>query len=148
MTAQKHPATAIQPYLFFGGRCEEALEFYQKTLGAKIEMMMRFSESPDAPPPGMLAAGFENKVMHASFVVRGTVLMASDGCNEADGGFHGFSLSLSLPDEAEVNRISKLLAEGGGAVEMPPGKTFFSPCFAMVRDKFGMGWMLIVPGEI
>lgn len=136
---------AIQPYLFFGGRCEEALEFYKKTLDAKIDMIMRFSESPDPTPPGMLQPGFENKVMHASLRIRGTTLMASDGC-DAGSGFHGFSLSLSVKDEAEANRVFSALSDGG-VVQMPLGKTFFSPCFGMLSDRFGMGWMVIVPEE-
>ncbi len=131
----------IEPYLFFGGRCEEALDFYRTALGAQVDMMMRYSDSPEPMPPGRLAPGFENKVMHASFRVGSSPLMASDGCEEGDGGFHGFSLSLTLPTEAEAQKAFDALAEGG-QVRMPLGKTFWSPCFGMVQDKFGLGWMV------
>jgi len=135
--------TIIQPYLMFGGRCEEALEFYTKTLGAKVEMLMRFSESPDPVPEGMLAPGFENKVMHSSFQVGESVIMASDGC-DSTSKFDGFSLSITVPDEVEANRVFAALGEGG-KVNMPLGKTFWSPCFGMLTDRFGMDWMVIVP---
>jgi PhnB protein len=133
----------IQPYLFFGGRCEEALEFYQQALGAQIDMVMRFDESPDPAPPGMLQEGFEKKVMHASFQVAGATVMASDGCDDSEK-FGGFRLSLAVASEAEAKRAFDGLATGG-KVDMPLGKTFWSPCFGMVTDKFGVGWMVIVP---
>jgi PhnB protein len=134
--------TTITPYLFFGGRCEEALEFYRKALGAEVEMLMRFNESPDPTPPGMLQAGFEKKVMHATFRVRGVPLMASDGCNEKST-LDGFRLSLALPTEADARRAFDALADGG-SVQMPMGKTFWSPCFGMLIDPFGLGWMVTV----
>ena len=137
--------TTITPYLFFGGRCEEALEFYRRALGAQVDMMMRFSESPDPPPPGMLQAGFESKVMHASFRVGGVPLMASDGCDDKSK-FDGFRLALSVPTEAEAHRAFAALAEGG-SVQMPLCKTFWSPCYGMVTDRFHVGWMVMVPGE-
>jgi PhnB protein len=132
----------IQPYLFFGGRCEEALNFYRGALGAQVEMMMRYKDSPEQPPAGMLAPGYENKVMHASFHVGDNLLMASDGCGEA-ANFQGFSLSLSVPTTAEAERTFNALGEGG-KVCMPLGKTFWSPCFGMVTDKFGLSWMISV----
>ncbi len=138
------PGSAITPYLFFGGRCEEALAFYRDALGAEVEMLMRHDQSPEPPPPGMLQPGFEKKVMHASFHVRGIPLMASDGCGEASK-FDGFRLSLSVPTEADARRAFDALAVGG-TVQMPPTKTFWSPCFGMVTDKFGIGWMVMVPG--
>ena len=131
----------IQPYLFFNGRCEEAIEFYRKALGAEVEMMMRFNESPDPLPPGMLAPGFENKVMHASVRIGGAVVMASDGMAAGDTEFKGFSLSIDAPDAASVDRLFNALAEGG-SVTMPAGKTFWSPWFGMVTDRFGVGWMV------
>src|SRR4051794_2269455 len=137
-------STAITPYLFFGGRCEEALEFYRKALGAEVEMLMRYDESPEKPPPGMLQPGFEKKVMHASFRVRGIPLMASDGRGEALK-FEGFQLSLSLPTEADARRAFDALA-ADGTVQMPIAKTFWSPCFGMVTDKCGVDWMVMVPG--
>lgn len=135
--------TAIQPYLFFSGRCDEALEFYKHALGAKLNMLMRFSESPDPVPAGMLAPGFEQKVMHAQFTVAGSAIMASDGC-QPGGAFSGFSLSLTLPTAADVQRAFDKLADGG-EISMPVGKTFWSPCFGMVKDRFGVQWMLSVP---
>ncbi|HEY8506503.1 MAG TPA: VOC family protein [Gemmataceae bacterium] len=137
--------TTITPYLIFGGRCEEALEFYRKALGAEVEMLMRFSESPEPPPPGMLPAGFENKVMHSSFLVRGVRLMASDGCEDRSSNFDGFQLALAVPAEADARRAFDALADGG-SVQMPLTKTFWSPCYGMVTDRFGVGWMVMVPG--
>lgn len=102
----------IQPYLMFGGRCEEALEFYRTALGAQIDMLMRYQDSPEAPPPGVLPPGFENKVMHASFRVGGTVLMASDGCEQGQA-FKGFSLSISVTEEAEAKRFFPRLPMAG-----------------------------------
>lgn len=131
----------IQPYLFFNGRCEEAIEFYRKALGAEVEMMMRFNENPDPMPPGMLAPGFENKVMHASLRIGGAVIMASDGMAAGTTEFKGFSLSIDAPDAAGVDRLFNALAEGG-SVTMPAGKTFWSPWFGMVTDRFGVGWMV------
>ena len=139
------PDTLVQPYLFFGGRCEEALAFYRAAVGAEVEMLMRHRESPEAPPPGMLQPGFEEKVMHASFRVGGTTLMASDGCGEGTS-FAGFSLSLAVPTEAEADRAFAALAEGG-KVQMPMMKTFWSPRFGMLTDRFGVGWMVSVATE-
>ena len=138
------PTTTIAPYLFFGGRCEEALNFYRTALGAEVEMLMRFDESPEPVPPGMLQAGFEKKVMHASFRVRGVPMMASDGCDD-QSKFDGFRLALSVPSEADANRSFDALADGG-IVQMPLTKTFWSPCYGIVTDRFGVGWMVMVPG--
>ncbi len=134
--------TTLTPYLMFGGRCEEALEFYSQALGAEVEMLMRHNESPQQPPPGVLQPGFEKKVMHASFRVRGVPLMASDGCDDK-AKFDGFRLSLGLPTEAEARRAFDALAEGG-SVQMPLTRTFWSPCFGMLTDRFGLGWMITV----
>lgn len=136
----------VQPYLFFSGRCEEALDFYQSAIDAKVDMLMRFSESPEPPPPGMVPAGYENKVMHASFRVGETLVMASDGCGE-NHPFAGFSLSLGVATEAEADRFFNALAEGG-KVDMPLAKTFWSPRYGMLTDKFGMSWMVsVIPPE-
>lgn len=135
----------IQPYLMFGGRCEEALEFYRSALGAQVDMLMRFSESPDPTPPGMLPPGFENKVMHASFRIGDNILMASDGCEEGSQ-FNGFSLSISVATEAEADRFFNALSEGG-QVQMPLAKTFWSPRFGMLTDRFGIAWMINVVGN-
>lgn len=134
------PATKLEPYLFFGGQCEEALEFYKQAIGAQVQMMMRFEESPEPAPADELAPGFEKKIMHASFTVGNHVIMASDGC-EPGKGFQGFALSLNFPAEAELNETFARLAEGG-KVELPLTKTFWSPRFGMLRDKFGVNWML------
>ena len=133
----------VQPYLFFDGRCEEALEFYKATLGAEVVMLMRFRDSPDPLPPGMVPPGSEGKVMHASFRVGDTEVLASDGRCLGRPSFQGFSLSLTVPDEAAADRLFAALADGG-QVQMPLGKTFFSPRFGMVADRFGVGWMVIV----
>jgi PhnB protein len=138
------PKTLVQPYIFFGGRCEEALEFYRTAIGAEVDMVMRFSESPEPTPPGMLAEGFEKKVMHSSFRVGESTIMASDGCSPEDGKFNGFSLSISVPSEADADRVFAALSKGG-TVKMPLNKTFWSPCFGMLEDRFGLGWMIIVP---
>lgn len=136
----------IQPYLFFDGRCEEALEFYRKALGAKVEMLMRFKEAPEQPPPGSLPAGSENKVMHSQLRIGDTVVMASDGHCTGRPSFQGFSLSLIARDEAEAKQYFAALSDGG-KVTTPLGKTFFSPAFGMASDRFGVGWMVMAPGE-
>jgi PhnB protein len=136
----------VQPYLFFDGRCEEAIEFYKKTLGAEVLMLMRFRDSPDPPPPGMIPPGSEDKVMHTSLRIGETEVMASDGRCMGKPSFQGVSLSLSVPSEAAADRLFNLLAEGG-QVQMPIGRTFFSPRFGMVTDRFGVSWMIVTtPG--
>jgi PhnB protein len=136
----------VQPYLFFEGRTEEAVEFYRGALGAEVTMLMRYKESPEPPPPGMVPPGSENKVMHASFRIGETEVMASDGSCGGKPSFQGISLSLTVRDEAEADRVFGALAKGG-QVQMPLAKTFFSPRFGMVADRFGVSWMVIVPSE-
>jgi PhnB protein len=137
----------VEPYLFFNGSCEEAVEFYRTALGAEVEMMMRYKESPEPPQPGMVPPGFENKIMHTSFRVGATTLMASDGCSTDKPNFQGFSLALSVANEAEADRVFAALSKGG-QVRMPLAKTFWSPRFGMVQDRFGLGWMVSVrPAE-
>ena len=136
----------IQPYLFFDGRAEEALAFYKKVLGAKNEMVMRYSQMPD-PQPGSIPPGAENKIMHMNFEIGDTQIMASDGHCKGQANFEGFSLTYNCKDEAEAERVFKGLSEGG-QVRMPLGKTFFSPAFGMVADKFGVGWMVIIPQHL
>jgi PhnB protein len=133
----------VQSYLFFDGRCEEALGFYGRTLGAKVEMLMRFKESPEPHPPGALPPGAEDKVMHASFRIGDTTLMASDGHAQGKPVFQGFALTLEVADDAEAERVFAALAEGG-QVQAPLTKTFFSSRFGMVSDRFGVPWMVIV----
>ena len=141
--SQPPNAPLIQPYLFFNGRCEEAVEFYRGALSAELLMLMRFSEAPDAPPAGMVPPGWENKVMHSAFRMGDAVLMASDGCGDSPV-FAGFSISLTLPTAAEVDRAFAALAEGG-EVQMPLGETFWSPRFGMLKDRFGVAWMVQLP---
>ena len=133
----------IQPYLFFNGRCEEALEFYKKALGAEVQMLMRWKDSPEKPEPGKMPPGSENKIMHASFRVGQTTLMASDGCHTDKPNFQGFSLSLTVPSESEADRVFAALSPGG-EVKMPLTRTFWSPRFGMLQDRFGVGWMITV----
>jgi PhnB protein len=134
----------VQSYLFFDGRCEEALEFYRRALGAEIDMLMRFKDSPDPAQHSGCAPGSENKVMHASFHIGEANLMASDGRCTGKPAFQGFSLSLLVPTEAQAEKAFGALAEGG-QVQMPLAKTFFSPRFGMVADRFGVSWMVLVP---
>ena len=133
----------VQPYLFFNGRCEEAIEFYRRALGAEVQMLMRFKESPDPPPPGMLPHGFENKVMHAELRFGETTVMVSDGHSVGPPAFGGFSLAIAVADAATADRVFNALAEGG-QVQMPLGQTFWSPRFGMVTDRFGLAWMVSV----
>lgn len=130
----------VEPYLFFEGRCEEALAFYRQALGAEVTVLMRYKESPD---PGMSPPGAEEKVMHANLRIGETTLMASDGLCKGQPAFQGFSLSLAVADEAEARRLFTALSEGG-VVQMPLAKTFWSPCFGMVVDRFGVSWMVTV----
>jgi PhnB protein len=138
-----NPATLVQPYLFFGGRCDEAIDFYRKALGAEVLILMRFKDSPEPHEEGALPPGFEEKVMHVSFKIGATTLMASDGSCKGKPSFEGFSLSIAVPDEAEADRVFAALAEGG-EVRMPMEKTFWSPKFGMLTDRFGLGWMITV----
>ena len=133
----------VQSYLFFDGRCEEAVEFYKSALGAEVTMLMRFKDSPEPPDPGMVPPGSGDKVMHTSFRIGDTTVMASDGRCQGQPSFAGFSLSLTAPDDAEAERLFAALAEGG-QVQMPLAKTFFSSRFGMVADRFGVPWMIVV----
>lgn len=132
----------IEPYLFFNGRCEEAIEFYKKALGVEVLMLIRYKESPEPPQPGMVPPGWENKIMHTTMRIGNATVMASDGCSEGTN-FQGFSLSLSVASEAEAKRAFAALSDGG-QVRMPLAKTFWSPCFGMLADRFGVGWMVSV----
>ncbi|MGH6768516.1 MAG: VOC family protein [Xanthobacteraceae bacterium] len=129
----------VQSYMMFNGRTEEALEFYKKALGAKVEMMMRFKEAPE----GQCVPGHEDKIMHSSFRIGDTELMASDGMMKDKPEFKGISLTLNPKTEAECERLFNALAESG-QVHQPLVKTFFSPKFGVVADKFGVTWMVLV----
>ena len=135
----------VEPYLFLNGRCDEAIAFYTQALGAEVTMLMRMNGAPDPPPPGAIPAGFENKVMHANLRIGSTMLMLSDGNSTEQQSFKGFTLSLSVDDVAEAERTFAALLQGGGMVTMPLGKTFWSPAFGMLQDRFGVGWMVMAP---
>ncbi len=132
----------VQPYLFFDGRCDEALAFYRSALGAEVTMLMRFKDSPAPDEQVMVPPGAGDKIMHASFRIGDTTLMASDGRCMGKPSFQGFALSLEAPDAAAAERLFALLGEGG-QVQMPMAPTFFSPRFGMVADRFGVSWMII-----
>ena len=130
----------VQPYLFFEGRCEEAIEFYRQALGAQVEMLMRFKDSPEPPSPDCAPASGE-KVMHVALRIGDSVVMASDGMAGGNPEFKGFSLSLDYADDAQARRAFEALAQGGKVV-MPLDKTFFASIFGMVVDRFGVQWMV------
>jgi PhnB protein len=131
----------VQPYLNFDGRCEEAIEFYRKALGAEVKMLMRFKDNPE-PQPGMMSPGSENKVMHANLRIGDSDILVSDGRCTGQSKFQGISLSIWAKTAAEADKMFAALADGG-QVQMPLTKTFFSPRFGMVADKFGLGWMVV-----
>lgn len=133
----------VNTYLFFSGRCEEAMDYYEQHLGARVNMKLRFSESPDPVPEDMLQEGFENKIMHADFKLGNVNVYASDGCDDATR-FSGFRLCLTLQNAEEAHRVFNALADGG-TVDMPLAKTFWSPLYGQVTDKFGIGWMVMLP---
>jgi PhnB protein len=130
----------VEPYLNFDGRCEEALEFYKNAVGAKVTMLMRFKDSPDQ---SMISPGSENKVMHSAVQLGASTVLMSDGRCTGKANFHGIALAISTKTEAEADKIFNGLADGG-QVNMPMAKTFFSPKFGMLADKFGVGWMVLV----
>lgn len=133
----------IQPYLIFDGRCEEAVEFYTQALGAEVTVLMRFEDIPEPLPPNTVPPGSERKIMHTSLRIGDTTVMASDGQCQGSPGFQGFSLSLTVPNAAEADRIFAALADGG-QVQMPLDTTFWSPRFGMLTDRFGVSWMINV----
>src|SRR2546430_1628056 len=132
----------IQPYLRFDGHCDQALEFYRRALGAEVTALIRYKDSPEPPPPGVVPPNWENKVMHSSFKIGQTTIMASDGCSAGKPAFEGFSLSLTVPTAAEADRAFNALAEGG-QVRLPLAQTFFSQRFGMLADRFGVSWMVL-----
>jgi PhnB protein len=142
MGSPREEAVKVEPYLFFNGRADEAIQFYQDTLGARVEMLLRFKESPEPPPPGVDAAELADKVMHASLIVGETRIMASDGCGTGTTSFAGVSLSVQVPTATEAERLFAALGEGG-SVQMPLTPTFFSAGFGMVADRFGVNWMVV-----
>ena len=133
----------VAPYLNFQGRCQEALDFYRETVGAEVTMLMHFKDAPEPPPPGALPPGYGEKVMHSNVVIGNTRFMATDGGCSAAEGFRGFSMALSVRDDAEAKRCFDALGQGG-KVQMPLAKTFFSSSFGLLEDKFGVSWMVVV----
>ena len=133
----------VQPYLFFEGRCQEAIDFYSRTLGATVVMQMAFKDSPE--PTGQPAEAGD-KVMHATVRIGETEVFMSDGRCSGAPTFQGFSLSLNPPDDAAAASVFTALADGG-TITMPMGKTFFASSFGMVIDRFGVGWMILVQGK-
>ena len=133
----------VQPYLFFEGRCAEALEFYKIALGAEVITALRFKDNPEPPEASMTPPGMEDKIMHMAFRIGDTEIMASDGRCSGQATPQGFSLCITAANEAEAQRLFGNLAHGG-QVQMPLTKTFFSPQFGMVADRFGVSWMVIV----
>jgi PhnB protein len=130
----------VQPYLFFDGKCDEALEFYRKAVGAQAKIVMRFNQAPDQ---SMITPGTENKVMHAQVQIGDTTVLMSDGRCTGNMNFQGFALTITVSSESEADGTFDALADGG-KVTMPLAKTFFSPRFGMLTDKFGVGWMVLV----
>ena len=130
----------VQAYLFFDGRCEEALDFYRKAVGAQVDAVIKIKDSPD---PAARGSALPDKVMHASFRIGETTVMASDGQCGGKPSFEGFALSITTPTEADADRLFAALADSG-QVQMPLAKTFFSPKFGMVTDRFGVAWMVFV----
>ena len=137
----------LQPYLFFNGRCEEAIEFYKGALGANVTALMRYSDCPEPHQPGMIPPGAENKVMHANLKIGDATLMASDGECQGPTDFKGFSLTVNVKTEAEADSVFAALSKGG-QVRMPLTKTFFSPRFGMASDRFGVAWMVLVDQQM
>lgn len=133
----------ISPYLFFDGRCEEAVTFYRQAIGAQVRMMMPYKDHPDPSQLGDMPPGSEEKIIHGELRIGQTTVMVSDGRCQGKATFQGFALTLTFDDAAEADRVFAALSEGG-QVRMPLGKTFFSPRFGMVTDKFGVMWMIIV----
>ena len=134
----------FQPYLFFRGRCSEAVAYYKQTLGAEEVTVMRFKDSPEKPPAGQMPTGMDDRIMHATLRVAGAELMMADGMRSGPTDFDCVAVSLTVSSEADVDRIVNALARDG-KVQMPPSATFFAKRFGGVIDKFGVNWMVLVP---
>ena len=134
----------IKPYLFFSGRADEAIAFYQQALGAEVLLLLRYDESPEPPPPGALAPGWEHRIMHACLKIGNSEVFLSDGCGTLAPGFNGFGVSIEAKSAAEAERMFAALADGG-ETRMPLGETFFAASFGMAVDRFGVLWMIVVP---
>lgn len=134
----------VTPYLMFEGRCEEAIEFYKSAVGAEVQMLMRNSESPTPPAPGVLPSGTDHKILHATIRINDSLLHASDGHCQGNPTFQGFTLSYTIDDASKAEKAFAALSNGG-QVQMPLSPTFFSPSFGMLTDRFGVSWMVYVP---
>jgi PhnB protein len=132
----------VNPYIMFGGRCEEAIEFYRKAVDAQVVAKMTFSEAPEGPPPGQFPPGWDKKIMHSELRIGDSKIMGSDGMGRDEAGFKGMSLALTVGSDADAKRRFDALA-AGGQVTMPLTKTFFSSSFGMLVDKFGVSWMIV-----
>jgi len=139
----KHAKTALTPYLFFRGRCAEAIDYYKKTLGAEVGLIMRFKDSPEKPNRDKVPAELDDRIMHAELKIAGAEIMVSDGMKSGPLDFQCMSLSITAESEAEADRIFKALAKDG-TIQMPIGPTFFAKRFGAVADKFGVSWMVVV----
>ncbi len=133
----------IEPFLFFDGQAEEAIGFYQQALGAKLESLMRYAECPDPIPPEYMPAGGPKSVLHSTISIHGARLMLADGVPQDGVGFRGFSLSLQYATEEPAQQAFAALAEAGDVI-MPIGKTFFSSCYGIVSDRYGVRWMVMI----
>jgi PhnB protein len=136
----------VHPYLNFDGRCEEALTFYRKALGAEVTMLMRYKDAPKPDASSQCPAADPSKanlVMHSSLQIGDSTISASDGHGEGKPDFKGISLTLTVSDEQKAQKLFAALADGG-QIQMPLTKTFFSPGFGMLADRFGVGWMVLV----
>lgn len=136
----------IEPYLFFDGQAEEAMAFYEQALGAQREAAMRYADCPDPIPPEYMPPGGPQKILHGSLLVEGQRLMLSDGVPLESGGFRGFSLTLQYDSETRARHVFEQLADQGRTI-MPLAPTFFSPCYGMLLDRFGVQWMVMVASE-
>ena len=142
-TTKNNAAGTLQPYLFFNGRCEEAIDFYSKAIGAEVKMLMRFKDCPPSADSSGCPGATPDKIMHANLSILGSTVLVSDGQCQGKPNFQGFSLSLTAQNEKEAERLFNALSDGG-QIEMPLAKTFFSPRFGMLTDRFGVGWMVYV----
>ncbi len=133
----------VQPYLYFDGYCEEAVDFYKSAVGAEVTFVMRFKDAPASPAAPAHPPGSENKIMHMSFQIGDMTILASDGRCGGHPGFQGFSISLTTSDVDEAERLFAALADGG-TVQAPLTETFFSPRFGMLSDRFGVCWIIMV----
>jgi len=132
----------VEPYLYFNGRCEEAVQFYRQAVGADGIELLRFSDAPEPPPPGAIPPGYERKIMHGVMRIGDSTIMMSDGRGNSASGFQNFGLTIIVHSEADTDRVFQGLANGG-TVLAPLGKTFFSPRFGMVTDRFGVSWLVL-----